>query len=57
MRVLGVVAAGVVGLALVAYAAGLGIYAVASTKPRVPTQPRTQDEARRVVERFGLTRV
>lgn len=56
MRALGLVAAALVMLALVAYAAGLGIYAVASTKPRVPTQPRTQDEARRVIERFGLAR-
>jgi len=56
MRALGLVAAALVGLALVAYAAGLGIYAVASTRPRVLTQPRTGDEARRVVERFGLER-
>jgi hypothetical protein len=41
MRPLGLVAAALVLLALVAYAAGLGIYAVASTKPRVSTQPRT----------------
>jgi pimeloyl-ACP methyl ester carboxylesterase len=56
MRALGLVAAALVLLALVAYAAGLGIYAVAATRPRVSTQPRTQDEARSAIERLGLAR-
>jgi len=54
MRKLGLAAAFVLGLALIAYAAGLGIYAVASTRPRISTQPRTPDEARRSLARLGL---
>ncbi len=54
MRKLGFAAAFVVLVALVAYAAGLGIYAVASTRPRVPTQPRTDGEARRALARLDL---
>ena len=56
MRKLGLAAAFLVLVALVAYAAGLGIYAVASTRPRVPTQPRTDDEARRALALLELTR-
>ena len=54
MRKLGLAAAFLVLLALIAYAAGLGVYAVASTRPRVPTQPRTDDEARRALVRLEL---
>ena len=56
MRKLGLAAAFVVVLALIGYAAGLGIYAVASTRPRVPTQPRTPEEADRVLVRLDLDR-
>ncbi len=56
MRKLAFAAAFVIGLALVAYAAGLGIYAVASTRPRVPTQPRTAEEAQRALARLDLAR-
>jgi len=56
MRKLGFAAAFVLGLALVAYAAGLGVYAVASTRPRVATQPRTPDEAQRALVRLDLAR-
>lgn len=54
MRKLGLAAAFVVLVALIAYAAGLGIYAIASARPRVPTQPRTDDEARRALARLEL---
>lgn len=54
MRKLGLAAAFVLGVGLIAYAAGLGIYAVASTRPRVSTQPRTPDEAKRSLARLGL---
>jgi len=56
MRKLAFAAAFVVGLALVAYAAGLGIYAVASTRPSVPTQPRSPVEAHRALLRLELVR-
>ena len=56
MRLLGIAAAVLVVLALVAYAAGLGIYAYASTNPAIRTQPRSAREARDVVERMGLAR-
>ena len=54
MRALGVVVAALFGVAVIAYAVGLGIYAVASTKPAVSTQPRSMEEARAAVERLGL---
>ncbi len=54
MRPLGIAAAALVVLALVAYAAGLGIYAYASTRPAIRTQPRDSREAREVIERMGL---
>lgn len=54
MRKLAFAGAFVVGFALVAYAAGLGIYAVASSSPRVPTQPRTPEEARWALDRLDL---
>jgi pimeloyl-ACP methyl ester carboxylesterase len=56
MRKLAFAAAFVILLALVAYAVGLGIYAVASTPPRVATQPRTPDEAQRALVRLDLAR-
>jgi pimeloyl-ACP methyl ester carboxylesterase len=56
MRLLGIAAAALVVLALVAYAVGLGIYAVASTKPAIPTQPRNAREARDIAERLGIAR-
>ena len=56
MRKPALAAAVVVGFALVGYAAGRGIYAVASTQPRVSTQPRTAAEARRALERLQLAR-
>jgi pimeloyl-ACP methyl ester carboxylesterase len=54
MRGLAIVAAALFGVALLAYALGLGIYAVASTQPTVSTQPRSQPEAALVLERYGL---
>ncbi len=54
MRKLGFAIASALGLALVAYAVGLGIYAVASTRPYVSTQPRTPEEASRSLSRLGL---
>jgi pimeloyl-ACP methyl ester carboxylesterase len=56
MRILALVLGAVIGLALIAYGAGLGIYAVASTKPRISTQPRTATEAQRTLERLELAR-
>jgi pimeloyl-ACP methyl ester carboxylesterase len=44
------------GFALLAYALGLGIYAVAATRPRVATQPRDPQEASAALERLGLGR-
>jgi pimeloyl-ACP methyl ester carboxylesterase len=54
MRALGIAVAALLGVALIAYAVGLGIYAVASAKPAVSTQPRTPEEARMLLERLGL---
>lgn len=53
-RGLGIAAAALLGVALVGYAVGLGIYAVASTRPAVPTQPRIPEEADAVLDRLGL---
>jgi pimeloyl-ACP methyl ester carboxylesterase len=55
MRALGIAVAALLGVGLIAYAVGLGIYAVASTKPAVSTQPRSVEEARLVLERLGLS--
>ncbi|MEX2208213.1 MAG: alpha/beta fold hydrolase [Myxococcota bacterium] len=54
MRKLGFAAAFVLLLALVAYAAGLGVYAVASTRPRVATQPRSAEEAQHALVQLEL---
>lgn len=54
MRTLALAAAALLLVALIAYGVGLGVYAVASTKPRVATQPHTPEEARRTLERLGL---
>ncbi len=54
MRAAGIAAATLLGVALIGYAVGLGIYAVASTRPVVSTQPRSVQEARFVLERLGL---
>ena len=54
MRGLGIAAAALLGVALLAYAFGLGVYAVASTRPAVPTQPRLPEEADAVLGRLGL---
>jgi haloalkane dehalogenase len=56
MRKLAYAAAFLVLLALVAYAAGLGVYAVASTRPRVATQPRSVEEAQLALVRLELER-
>src|SRR5512139_2712179 len=56
MRPLLVAAAALVVPALVAYAAGLGIYAYASTRPALSTQPHDGREARAAIERMGLER-
>ena len=54
MRIVGIAAAALLGVALIAYAVGLGVYAVASTKPAVSTQPRTPAEAEELLERLDL---
>src|SRR5262245_5843659 len=54
MRGLGIAVAALLGVALLGYAVGLGIYAVASTKPRVVTQPRVPEEADFILGRLGL---
>ena len=54
MRKLAFGAAFLAVVALVAYTAGLGVYAVTSTRPRVATQPRTPDEARHALVRLDL---
>jgi haloalkane dehalogenase len=50
------IAAGLVlgGLLILAYGAGLGIYAVASTAPAIASQPETPEQARQTVLRLGL---
>src|SRR5262245_60023713 len=54
MRALAIAAAALFGVALLAYTVGLGIYAVAASRPLVSTPPRTAEEARVVLERLGL---
>ena len=54
MRVLAIAAAALLGVALLGYAVGLGVYAVASTRSTVPTQPRVPEEADFVLGRLGL---
>ena len=54
MRALAIAAAALLGVALLGYAVGLGVYAVASTRPRVMTQPRLPEEADAVLGRLGL---
>jgi haloalkane dehalogenase len=49
-----VLCAAVGGVAAAAYAVGLGIYAVASTRGPVSTQPRTAGEARAAIRALGL---
>jgi hypothetical protein len=46
-----VLAVGIVGLF---YAAGLGVYAVSSTRPEVSTQPEDADAARESLAALGL---
>src|SRR5262249_44921293 len=46
--------AALLGVALLGYALGLGVYAVASAKSPVTTEPRTPEEAELVVARLGL---
>jgi haloalkane dehalogenase len=54
MRRLAIAALGLGALVLVAYTVGLGVYAVASTRPAVPSQPATPAEARAVVRALGI---
>jgi haloalkane dehalogenase len=54
MRGLKLAAIAVAVSLVVAYAAGLGVYVVASTRPEVPSQPANAEEARAVIERLGL---
>ncbi len=42
------------GLAVLAYVVGLGIYAAASTAPRIPSQPENAEQAREIVQRLGI---
>lgn len=46
-----------IGLALLGYTVGLGIYAAASTRAAIPSQPDSPAEARRTIERLGLAEV
>jgi pimeloyl-ACP methyl ester carboxylesterase len=55
MRVLGIGVAALLGVALLGYTVGLGIYAVASARAPVPTQPRLPEEADAVLARLGLS--
>ncbi len=52
------IGAGLVLGALLAlgYTVGLGIYVVASTAPRVASQPKTPEQARQTLDRLGLER-
>jgi len=43
-----------IGVGLAGYSVGMGIYAVASTQPGVPSQPTSADEASRVLEQLGV---
>jgi len=54
LRVLVIAVAALLGVALLGYAVGLGVYAVASTRSAVPTQPRMPEEADFVLGRLGL---
>lgn len=54
MRALRNAAVALAALGLIGYAVGLGVYAGASTRPRVASQPRDAEEARRTIERLGL---
>ncbi len=54
MRKLAVLAGCLIGLCLLAYAAGLGVYAATSTRTWISTQPRTPEEARRSLARLEL---
>jgi len=55
MRRVGICVAALFGVALLAYAVGLGIYAFASTPPVVSTQPRSEDEARHLLQLLNLS--
>src|SRR5262245_52543521 len=54
MRGLRIAAAALAGVALLAYTVGLGIYAVASARAPVPTQPQMPEEADMVLGMLGL---
>jgi len=55
MRWVGICVAALFGVALLTYTVGLGIYAFASTKPAISTQPRSEEEARRLLELLQLS--
>lgn len=54
MRVLRNALLGLAALGLLAYATGLGVYAVASTRPRVPSQPADAAAARAAIRSMDL---
>jgi pimeloyl-ACP methyl ester carboxylesterase len=56
MRWVAIAAAALLGVALLGYALGLGIYAVASAKTGIPTEPRTAEEADAILGRLGLAK-
>jgi len=56
MRWVAITAAALLGVALLVYALGLGVYAVASAKTGVPTEPRSPEEADAVLGRLGLAK-
>ena len=55
MRALAIAAAALLGVALLAYACGLGVYAIASAPSPVTTEPHDAQEAEVVVARLGLS--
>jgi pimeloyl-ACP methyl ester carboxylesterase len=54
MRRLAIGVGSLAALGLIAYALGLGVYAVAATRPRVPTQPHDAEEAHFLLKQMGL---
>jgi pimeloyl-ACP methyl ester carboxylesterase len=55
MRRVGIFVAALFGVALLAYAVGLGIYAFASTRPVISTQPRSEEEATHLLALLNLS--
>lgn len=56
MRRLRSVALGAVAAAVICYVVGLGIFAVASTRPRIESQPVTAEAANETLRQLGIAR-